>query len=119
MCDIFLLFYLQDTDVNVMVSMLQEANLILWSFVLMLMTLNELMSSYIPLLCILWPAFFYTALNMLGFKHTGQCTSFFIFLAGYCKYIVLISVELWRWLLILTWETINSVPTSLKNIPDN
>ncbi|XP_035827663.1 endoplasmic reticulum metallopeptidase 1 [Aplysia californica] len=54
-----------------MVVMLQNGNLMLWSLVLALATLGGLMSSYLPLVFVLWPVICYTVLDLLGFKPTG------------------------------------------------
>lgn len=44
----------------------------LWSVVLMIMTFYDIMSAFLPLLFILWPAFFYTILEVLGLKPTSE-----------------------------------------------
>ncbi|CAL1526912.1 unnamed protein product, partial [Lymnaea stagnalis] len=59
------------TDVTAVVSMLQDVNMMLWSVIMVAMTTKGLMSAFIPLLLILWPAFCYTVLSLLGFKPTS------------------------------------------------
>lgn len=56
------------TDSDTMALVMQESNLILWSLVLLAMTLAGLTSSYVPLMCILAPCLIYTVLELLGVK---------------------------------------------------
>ncbi|KAI8773749.1 endoplasmic reticulum metallopeptidase 1 [Biomphalaria glabrata] len=61
----------KNIDAQTVVVLLRDVNLLLWSFILALMTAKGLMSSYLPLLFILCPACVYTILQVIGLKPTN------------------------------------------------
>ncbi|BFZ17006.1 hypothetical protein BsWGS_20045 [Bradybaena similaris] len=61
----------KDTDSTLIVVMLRESNLMLWSVVLVLLTASEVMSAFMPLMFILFPACLYAVMEICGFRPTG------------------------------------------------
>ncbi|BFZ17005.1 hypothetical protein BsWGS_20044 [Bradybaena similaris] len=61
----------KDTDSTLMVVMLRESNLMLWSVVLVLLTASEVMSAFMPLMFILFPSCLYAVMEICGFRPTS------------------------------------------------
>merc|ERR1719483_644809 len=58
--------------VSTKVQTLQTANLMVWTLVLAIATINGVMASYFPLVCILWPAVVYTCVDLARVKRSGH-----------------------------------------------